>query len=902
MKATKIWQSMIIMTFDTFSIPLLTKTLIAPWRRDVVRPVEPSLQLIFQTIAFNLVSRWLGLIIRLGTIITGLVLTVMVASLGGVIVAMVATLPLIFFLGILIALIFLTNPVLATVGAILIGSSLIIWSVTFVWWRQLARYNPPLPKPLGSLVKDLVQNRSIDIELYLEGHLMGEIKDSRTLEELFRKLLVHQEIRFILTHAVTPAESLKNLRFSADLSLKDLVTQAAQIASDIGAPRITASAVFLGLIRQAPTAETVLQHWQTNINELTEVARWYHHLERLAHQPSPLFNPANLKSTGGIGRDWAAGYTPTLEKFASALTRQLSPTFGDHYLAHAETIDQIERVLARSGRHNVLVIGESGVGKRTIVLGLAWRIHFGKTLRPLRHKRVLELDVSALLAGVSIAGELEARLVRILNEAVAAGNVVLFVDRLERLFGAEAGQAGVVNAGEILIPYLESSSLQLVGTTTFADYHRFFERQPGVVTQFERVEAREPKPDQILKILEEVAPTFETRYGLLISYPALKEVITIAARYLSNRKFPEKAIDLLDEAAVHLVSSTHERTLLPEHIDEVVSQKTNIPIGKVDSQEKDKLLHLETELHQRVVNQQEAIESIAQALRRARTGVSRQDRPIGTFLFLGPTGVGKTETAKSLAAIYFGSEKTMIRLDMNEFQNVASINQLIGGSGFEAGGFLTNAVKERPFSVLLLDEIEKAHPSILNLFLQLLDEGRLQDAAGEVIDFTNTIVIGTSNAGAEWVREKLTAARLMVDGRSMIANNSDQPSSSVYSPASFKQELLEFLQHHNIFRPEFLNRFDAIVTFRPLKEEELIKVVDLHVKRINKNLADKEMSIVMTQQAAAKLAEIGFDPQFGARALARAIQQKVENLIADKILRGQLQPGGVLEITEEIVK
>lgn len=910
-KATKIWQSVIILTFDTFSIPLLVKTLIAPWRRDVVRPAEPSLGLIFHAIAFNLVSRLIGLIIRLGTIMTGLVVTLMVTILGGAILVMIATLPFTFFIGVLIALIFLTNPVLVTVGAILIGSSAIIWSVTFVWWRGQARYNPPLPQPLESLVSDLARNRSIDIGPYLEGHLQSEIKVSQSLSELFKKLLGNQAVCFILAHAVVPEESLINLRFSADLNLKNLIAQAAQIATHIGATRITAAAVFLALIRQAPTAQTILQRCQINIDQLTEIAWWYHHLDHLSHQPSPLLDPAKLKTTGGIGRDWAAGYTPTLEKFASELTHQLPPTFGDHYLSHTETVDQIERVLARSGRHNVLVIGESGVGKRTVVLALVWRMHFGKTLRPLRHKRVLELDVSAVLAGASIAGELEARLVSILNNAVSAGNVVLFVDRLERLFGAEAGQAGAINAGEILIPYLESSALQLVGTTTFADYHRFFERQPAVVTQFERVEAREPKPDQVLKILEEVAPIFETRYGILVSFPALKEIITIAERYLTNRKFPEKAIDLLDEAAVHLVSSSPERVLLPQHIDEVVSQKINVPIGQVDTEEKDKLLRLEDGLHERVVNQWEAIESIAQALRRARTGVGRQDRPIGTFLFLGPTGVGKTETAKSLAAIYFGSEKTMIRLDMNEFQDVASINRLIGGAGFETGGFLTNSVKERPFSVLLLDEIEKAHPNVLNLFLQLLDEGRLQDASGEVVNFTNTIIIGTSNAGAEFIRQGIKQAMVVSSAIEQspqeISNLKYQISNKIQNDqnpnqSDFKEQLLEYLQQHNIFRPEFLNRFDAIVTFRPLDKAELIKVVDLHIKRINKNLADKEMSIVVTPQAAAKLAEIGFDPQFGARALARAIQQKVENLIADKILRNQLQPGGVLEISEEMIK
>lgn len=879
----KIWQSLVILTFDTFSIPLLARTLLYPWRRDVVGPTEPGLNLIFQALVFNFVSRLIGLTIRINTILVGLILTALMAVVGGGAVLALTLLPTIVFLGLITALIFLTNKVLFGLGLLIGGGAVAGLAIAYTYWRQVARLNPPLPQPLEVVITKLHQGDRLNLEAYVEGHLAQMILASRSLADLARRLIHEPDVRFILTHLALPADAVTRLAIPANLTLRLVMAEAAELAEAAGLARITAAAGLVALIKKNPAAGPTLDRFKLKIDDLVAVANWYHRLYKLSHPPSPLLDPANLKTSGGIGRDWAYGYTPLLDRFTHELTGQLTRSFGDHYLAHRTEIDQVERVLARSGKHNVLLLGEPGVGKRTVMLGLTWRIHGGQTLRPLRHKRVLELDISAVLAGATVTGELEARLVDLLNQAARAGNVILFIDRLERLFGASAGEAGVVNAGQILLPYLESSALQLVGATTLADYHRFFERLPSVTAQLERVEVHEPSTDQVRLILEEIAPLFETRHGIIISYQAIKEVVEVSERYLTNRKFPEKAIDLLDEATVHLASSRHEPFLLPEHIDELVSQKTHVPIGQVRTEEKEQLLNLEDRLHERVVNQNEAIGAIAQALRRARSGVARTDRPIGTFLFLGPTGVGKTETAKTLAAIYFGSEKTLIRLDLNEYLETNAAHRLIGGPGFEAGGLLTNPVKERPFSTVLLDEIEKAHPNILNIFLQLLDEGRLQDGLGEVVNFTNTIIIGTSNAGSEFIRERL------------------RPADQNLKPIDFKEQLLEYLQHNNIFRPELLNRFDAIVVFRLLTKEELVKVVELHLKRINRYLADKQMAIVMTPQAAVKLAEIGFDPQFGARALARAIQQKVENLIADKILRNELQAGGVLEITEAMI-
>ena len=615
--------------------------------------------------------------------------------------------------------------------------------------------------------------------------------------------------------------------------------------------------------------------------EMQNLVIWQTSLWQKIYPQSLLWEPDKISITGGVGRDWASGYSVNLDQFASDISTQSSQLRQQtYYQAHLNTIEEIETILARSGKHNVILVGDPGVGKEATVLGFADKIARGKSIRGVGHKRVLHLNISAITSGSQNPQEIEQRLILAMNDAVSAGNIILYIPNIERLFGQKEG-VGQINAAEVLLPYLSSSQLQLIGTADFKSYHQFIESNPSLAASFEKIEINEPTTEQTLRILEEIAPMIESRNRVILSFQALKEIVKGAERYLGERRFPQKGIDLMDEVAVSVSKSGQRKVILPEDVDALISQKTEVPVGEVQAQEKGKLLDLENILHRRLINQEEAVKLVADALRRARAGLQKGKKPIGSFLFLGPTGVGKTETAKALSEAYFGNEKNMVRFDMSEYQDVASSNRLIGGPGYEAGGLLTNAIREQPFTLLLLDEIEKAHPNILNLFLQVLDEGQLKDSLGQVVDFSNTIIIATSNAGANFIRQFL----------SQNANNM----------AGLKEKLLDYVQNQNIFKPEFLNRFDAVVAFRPLTQEELIKVVDILLSRINGNLSEKRITVTLDQAAKEKLANLGFDPQFGARALARTMQAKVENLVAAKILDGSLGEGQTFNITGEMI-
>ncbi|MBI4054297.1 MAG: ATP-dependent Clp protease ATP-binding subunit [Candidatus Doudnabacteria bacterium] len=608
--------------------------------------------------------------------------------------------------------------------------------------------------------------------------------------------------------------------------------------------------------------------------DLRVLADWQQEAEGQQQLRRRFWDKANLMRTRGIGKDWAAGFTINLEKYASDLTGALGKISGVHLFGRQEETEAIERVLARAGENNAVLVGEEGVGKRTVAYALARRIALGETLSSLAHKRVLELDLGAVLAGAQSGHEVEARLKMLLNDAVRAGNVILLVTDVHALFDS-SGAAGTINASEMFLPYLSSSAFQLIGTTSHRGYHETIEKNPSLLRVFEKVEVHEPNKEGVFAIMHDVVPQIERHNQVLISYQAISAAIELTDRYIKNVPFPEKTIDVLQEAAVYAKTKGRSSIVTAEHVEEVVHRKTSVPVGKIALAESEVLLDLEKILHRRIIGQEEAISAIADAMRRARSGIASEKKPIGAFLFLGPTGVGKTETAKALAAVYFGSEARMLRFDMSEYQQPDSVNRLIGTG--EQSGLLTTAVLEAPFSLLLFDEVEKAHPNILNLFLQVFDDGRLTDALGRTVDFTNTIIIATSNAGAEMIRESIKAFR----------------------EANLKERLLDFLQKQGIFRPEFLNRFDATIIYRPLSEEQTEQVVELLLADLNRRLHPKDVTLRVTPELVKKIAQIGFDPQFGARPLRRVIQDRIETLIAKKLLSGEIQRGQTVELRAE---
>ena len=512
------------------------------------------------------------------------------------------------------------------------------------------------------------------------------------------------------------------------------------------------------------------------------------------------------------------------------------------------------------------------MGRKGIVQGLVRKSVLGESLPDVNYKRVLGLDMPGLLAGLSDIEAIEAILDKIFQEAISAGNVVLVIDEFHNFISVKPGP-GRIDISGIISSYLHLPEFQIVAVTTYAGLHKNLEQNPSILSLFEKVEVSEVSERETMMILENLVLSLEQKYKLFCSYPALREIVTMCRRFLPSLPFPKKAIDLLDEVMIYVKKSTKDKVVLPEHVAKIITEKTQVPVGEMEVKEKEVLLNLEKLIHQRIINQEEAVKEVSTALRRARAEVTVRKGPMGTFLFLGPTGVGKTETAKVLTQIYFGSEARIIRLDMSEFQDVKDIPRLIGSPGEE--GLLTTQIIENPFSLILLDEIEKAHPNILNLFLQVLDEGFLTDGLGRKVDFKNSIIIATSNAGYQIILQALKEKTEW---------------------SGVKQKLLDYIFEQGTFRPEFINRFDAVVVFKPLSKENLLDIAELMLQSLKKNLQEKGIEFKITLPLKEKIVELGYDPTFGARAMRRVLQDKVENVLASALLSGELKRGDKAEL------
>jgi len=477
------------------------------------------------------------------------------------------------------------------------------------------------------------------------------------------------------------------------------------------------------------------------------------------------------------------------------------------------------------------------------------------------------------MSSIQSLEEVEAILSEIFREVLAAGNIILVIDDLHNFVGEfTEPAAGRVNIAGVLSSYLRIPEFPFIAITTFAGLHRYLEQNPSLLSFFEKIEVTELSQAETLEVLEETVPMFEATYKKFISYPALQAIVAYADKYIQALPFPKKALDLLDDT-MSWIAQTADKVLMPAHVARVVTERTQIPVGDIETTERETLLDLETLIHKRIINQEEAVREVASALRRARAQVATRQGPMGSFLFLGPTGVGKTETAKALAAIYFGSESRIIRLDMSEFQNVKDIDRLLGTPTQE--GLLTASVRENPFSLILLDELEKAHPNVLNLFLQVLDEGHLTDGLGRKTDFRHTIIIATSNAGYLLI---LQAIKQQTDF------------------AQLKTQMLDYLFHEGIYRPEFINRFDGVILFTPLTQEHLIQIAGLMLKKLQRNMTEKGIELEITEELKERIAKLGYDPTFGARNMRRVLQDKVENALAITLLSNTIKRGDRITI------
>jgi len=557
-----------------------------------------------------------------------------------------------------------------------------------------------------------------------------------------------------------------------------------------------------------------------------------------------------------------------LKKYSTNLTEMAKRGELDPVIGREEEIRRMEQILSRRRKNNPVLIGEPGVGKTAVVEGLAQRIVADDVPDSLKGKEIIALDIAAMVAGSKFRGEFEDRLKAVIKEIEAsAGKMIVFIDEIHVIVGAGAAE-GAIDASNMLKEPLSRGKVQLIGATTLNEYREHIEKDSALERRFQRVYVGEPSIDETVEILRGLREKLEEHHRVKITADAIEAAAKLSERYISDRFLPDKAIDLLDEAASRIRVEGSGEEVTGEQIAGIVSQWTGIPAERMLTEERTRLANMEDLLHERIIDQEEGVHAIAEAVRRSRAGLSDPRKPIGTFLFLGPTGVGKTELAKSLAAFLFGSDNALLRIDMSEYMERHTTARLIGSPpgyvGYEEGGQLTEAVRRRPYQVVLFDEVEKAHPQVMNLLLQLLDEGRLTDGHGRTVDFRHTIIIMTSNVGSEYFSEEL-------------------------SEKDVRAKIEEELKH--IFRPEFLNRIDETIIFHQLSEEAVAKIVDLKVTLLKKRLAEQGITLTLTDEAKKVLAKKGYDRNYGARPLERALKRMVENPLAMKIVSGEVSEG-----------
>lgn len=695
--------------------------------------------------------------------------------------------------------------------------------------------------------------------------------------DIIKILLPNRKVKFVFDKASIKREELETAVQNAEkIEISSLLQLAAGFAEKEALDYIDNLSLLAALFSQSETLKKLLFNKELKEIDLQNIIHWGRTQFSEKEESIPFWKRPTSSLGLGMASIWSGGWTLETEKFTRDITGVVLNKESHYLVGRDKEILQVENVLSRSSKRNIILLGQPGLGKSTIVYSLAAKSTVGSLPESLRFKRFLELDVTSIIASANEGG-VEQRVKDILVEASNAGNVVLFIPVIENLAGAL--ENGKLDISGLLAGSLKDINLQIIGTSERAAYHQFIEAKPAFSDNFEIIDVNEPSPEEAVKILEEASIKIEKKNHVVITYPAIKAAVELSERYLVDRVLPGKAIDILDET-VSAKALGNGGLVEKTDIEKTISEKTNIPVAAAAGDEKDKLLKLGEILHKRIVGQNEAVDSISLAIQRSRTIKRESTRPNGVFLFLGPTGVGKTETAKALAEVYYGSEERVIRFDMSEFNQENSSYRLIGSpqgsSEFKTGGQLTEAVRVNPFSLILLDELEKAHPKVLEIFLAIFDEGRITDSSGRLISFTNTIIIGTSNAGAEFIREEI--------GKGTTLDK-------------LKLNLTEKLLKEGIFKPEFLNRFDSVIVYKPLTQDEIEKVVLLMIDKLVKRLEKQDITLSLAPEVVTFLAQKGYDPQFGARPLQRTIQDQLEGLISKSLLEGKLNRGAKANVT-----
>jgi ATP-dependent Clp protease ATP-binding subunit ClpC len=649
---------------------------------------------------------------------------------------------------------------------------------------------------------------------------------------------------------------IEGLLASEGTALETIWAKALELSQKNQGNAIEAGTIAAATLLTSPAVKAHLSMYRLGESDVLAVQQWLDRI--LADSTRP------KQSFGGIARDWAFGFTPMLNQFGENISLAImrhNAHFGS--LTTAAGVQAITTALENHAGA-VALVGSDGIGKTSHLFALAQIFIEGKASRKLAYHQVIRLDANAIISAARYPGELEQIMVQLANEAAHAGHVILFLDDAQLFFGNGNGN-GSFDATQILLPIVQTRGLPLVLAMTPGDFQRLKNHNNTFAGLLTPVVLQEPDEAGTLTVVADAATRLENQHRVLIAYEAALEAYRLSGRYEQEMAYPGKAIQLLEQAVSHAA----ERVVSARSVQAAIEQTRGVRVGNAAPAEADQLLNMEARIHERMIGQMGAVKSVASALRRARAGVADPRRPIGSFLFLGPTGVGKTELAKAIAATYFNNESSMVRLDMSEYQQPDDVQRLLS-NGQSDSNSLIMAIRQQPFTVVLLDEIEKAHPNVLNLLLQMLDEGTLTDSAGRPASFKDSIIIATSNAGAQMIRERV---------------GKGQP------VESFEQELTDELINNGQFKPELLNRFDDIVLFTPLSSDELGEVVQLMVGDINKTLSSQNISVELTKDAVAKIVKTGYDARLGARPMRRTLQRAVEDSIAGRILRGDANAG-----------
>ncbi|WP_129045353.1 ATP-dependent Clp protease ATP-binding subunit [Companilactobacillus metriopterae] len=744
---------------------------------------------------------------------------------------------------------------------------------------------------------------------------------------------VEEEIEHLTGYGDTSLSAPQNIYLPYSPKGQKILTMAEELSGQYNSNRVGSEHILMAILDDSNNlANRILSNLGLSLTKTKELL-----LNKMG-----LNGKTNRRNMALAAKKKTSEGTPTLDSLARDITESARENLVDPVIGRHKEVERTIQILSRRTKNNPVLVGEPGVGKTAIAEGLAQAIVSKEVPQDLQNKRIMMLDMGSLVAGTKYRGEFEDRLKKVIEEIYQDQNVILFIDELHTLIGA-GGAEGAIDASNILKPALARGELQMIGATTLDEYQKYIEKDAALERRFARVMIEEPSTQETRQILDGLRPRYEQHHGLSISDDALDAAVTMSDRYLTNRFLPDKAIDLIDEASAkvkientssmskldelneelsslinnknHAISeqdfqeaakiredeqdlqkridslsaskttkATKKPVVTGDDIASVISQWTGVPVNQITKKESDRLLNLEKDLHKRVVGQDDAINAISRSIRRARSGLKDPSRPIGSFLFLGPTGVGKTELAKSIAELMFGSEDNMVRIDMSEYMDSVSTSKLIGSApgyiGYDEGGQLTEKIKNNPYSVILLDEVEKAHPDVFNVLLQVLDDGVLTDSKGRKVDFRNSIIIMTSNLGARQLEEDKSVGFGAKDAKTDYAEMQSR----------INAELKRF------FRPEFLNRIDETIIFKSLTQDQLKEIAKIMSTSVKQRLADLSIKLEISSSAYADLSKDGYEPEYGARPMRRTIQREIEDPVSELLLTNQAKPGDTIKV------